>query len=346
MSISTLSLLTAPRNSIYESQRQLVDAQTELSTGRHADVGLRLGGRTAAAITLRNGLEQNNSMLDMNGLAATELDLSQGALSSLIDLAHQFSATLIGARNAVNGQEVVKTVAKSALESLNSILNQTHDGKFLFAGMNSDVSPLEDYISTPPSAGKLAVDAAFLAEFGVTQSGAGVSSITAMQMDIFLDGNFENLFNPSAWSTTFSTASDQNRSARIDTSYYVEVSANANEAAFRNLTMAVTMVFDLGAGSFNQATFEKVVDKAVSISATAAQGAGLIAGRLGSAEKAIADSTQQLKQRNTILNQEINLLESVDQYEVSTRINLLTTQLEASYSITARINRLNLMNYL
>jgi flagellar hook-associated protein 3 FlgL len=212
--------------------------------------------------------------------------------------------------------------------------------------MNSDVSPLEDYISTPPSAGKLAVDAAFLAEFGMTQSGAGVSSITAMQMDIFLDGNFENLFNPSAWSTTFSTASDQNRSARIDTSYYVEVSANANEVAFRNLTMAFTMAFDLGAGSFNQATFEKVVDKAVSISATAAQGAGLIAGRLGSAEKVIADSMQQLKQRNTILNQEINLLESVDQYEVSTRINLLTTQLEASYSITARINRLNLMNYL
>ncbi len=68
-------------------------------------------------------------------------------------------------------------------------------------------------------------------------------------------------------------------------------------------SMAVTMAFDLGTGSLNQAAFEKLVDKAVTVSATAAQEAALIAGRLGTAEKAISDSTQLLKQRNDILNQ-------------------------------------------
>ena len=82
------------------------------------------------------------------------------------------------------------------------------------------------------------------------------------------------------------------------------------------------------------------------MAATATLEAGLIAGRLGTTEKVITDSTELLKHRNDILNREIVSLEGVDQYEVSTRINLLTTQLEASYSITARINRLNLMNYL
>jgi len=346
MSISTLSILSAPKKSVYESQRQLVDAQKELSTGRHADVGLQLGGKTADAIALRNGFDRNKSIIDMNGLAATELDFTQSSLTSLIDLVHQFSATLIGARNAQNGQEVVKTAAKSALESLSSILNQSHAGKFLFAGINSDVAPLADYFSTPASAGKSAVDAAFLAEFGVAQNGAGVTSITAAQMDTFLNGNFANLFTPGGWSPAFSSASDQNRIARIDTDYNVEVSANANEAAFRDLTMAITMAFDLGSGSLNQAAFEKLVDKAVTVSAAAAQEASLIAGRLGTAEKAISDSTERLKLRNDIVNREIVSLEGVDQYEVSTRITLLTTQLEASYSITARVSRLNLMNYL
>ena len=346
MSISTLSILNAPKLSVYESQRQLLDAQKELSTGRHADVGLQLGGKTADAIALRNGFDRNSSIIDMNGLAATELDLTQSSLTSLIDLAHQFSATLIGARNAQNGQDVVKTAAKSALESLNSILNQTHAGKFLFAGINSNVAPLADYFSTPASAGKSAVDAAFLAEFGVAQNAPVVGSITATQMDTFLNGNFTTLFDPGPWSTAFSSASDQNRTARIDTDYNVEVSTNANEAAFRELTMAITMALDLGSGSLNQAAFEKLVDKAVVVSTTAAQEAGLIAGRLGTAEKVIADSTSRLKQRNDILNREIVSLEGVDQYEVSTRITLLTTQLEASYSITARISRLNLMNYL
>ena len=346
MPISTLSILNAPKLSIYESQRQLLDAQKELSTGRHADVGLQLGGKTADVIALRNGFARNDSIIDMNNLTATELDLTQSSLTSLIELAHKFSATLIGARNAQNGQDVVKTAAKSALESLNTILNQTHGGKFLFAGINSDVAPLADYFSTPVSAGKTAVDAAFLTEFGVTQNAAGVSSITATQMDTFLNGNFATLFAPGGWSTAFSSASDQNRTARIDTDYNVEVSTNANEAAFRDLTMAITMAFDLGSGSLNQAAFEKLVDKAVVVSTKAAQQAGLIGGRLGAAEEVIADSTQRLKQRNDILNREIVSLEGVDEYEVSMRINLLTTQLEASYSITARINRLNLMNYL
>lgn len=346
MTISTLSIINAPRQSIYDSQRKIVDAQTELSTGRHADVGLTLGSKTEQVIGLRNVFERNDSMIDMNGLAATELDLTQSAISALIEVAHQFSSTLIGARNALNGQEVVKTASKSALESINSILNQSHSGKFLFAGINSDVAPLENYLAATPTAGKTAVDAAFLAEFGVAQNAAGVGSITATQMDTFLNGSFASLFAPAAWSPAFSSASDQNRMARIDVDYSVEVSANANEAPFRDLIMAVTMAFDLGSGSLNQAAFEKIVDKAVTVSAAAAQEAALVSGRLGTAEKAISDSTKLLKHRNDILNREIVSLEGVDQYEVSTRINLLTTQLEASYSITARINRLNLMNYL
>jgi flagellar hook-associated protein 3 FlgL len=346
MTISTLSLLSAPRQSIYEAQRKMADAQQELSTGRHADVGLYLGGATKDAITLRNGIDRNQSIIDMNGMAASELDLTQTSLSALSDLAHQFSATLIGARNAANGQEVVKAAAKSALESLNSILNITHEGKHMFAGINTDVAPMADYFSTPPSSGKSAVDAAFQTEFGTTQSGVGVSSITPAQMDAFLNGNFDNLFAPAAWSSTFSTSSDQNRMARLDTGYSVEVSANANETAFRDLTKAFTMALDLGNGSLNQATFEKVVDKAVAVSATAAKDLGIIEGRLGTAQKAISDSTKQLQSRNVIMNKEVVLLEGVDQYEVSTRVNILTTQLEASYSITARINKLSLMNYL
>ena len=346
MTISTLAILNAPRQSIYESQRRLLDAQTELSTGRHADVGLYLGGKTSEVIGLRNGFDRNNSIIDMNGLAATELDLTQSAMTSLVELSHQFSATLIGARNAVNGQEVVKTAAKAAIESFTSIINQTHSGKFLFGGINSEVAPIENYLSSPPSAGKAAVDGAFLTEFGVTQSAAGVGSITAPQMDTFLNGAFSNLFTPTAWSSTFSSASDQNRTARIDADYTVEVSTNANEAAFRDFAKAISMAFDLGTGTLNQAAFEKVVDKAVAVSAASAQEIGLIAGELGTSEKLITDTTLQLKQRNEILNREIVSLEGVDQYEVSTRVNLLTTQLEASYSITARINRLNLMNYL
>ncbi len=346
MSISTLSLYFAPRNSIHESQRQLVNAQTELSTGRHADVSLHLGARTADAISLRDVKDQSTSVIEMAGLASTELEITQNSLTALTNLAHQFSATLIGARNSVNGQEVVKAAAKTAMESLGAILNVTHDGKYIFAGINTDTAPLANYSAVPLSSAKSAVDASFLAEFGMSQNSPAVGTITASQMDIFLNGNFSTLFTPAAWSSTFSTAADQNRTARLDRGYNVEVSTNANEAAFRDFTMALTMVFDSGTGALNQAAFEKVVDKAVTMSSTASVDMGLVQSKLGSSQKVISDFVLQLQDQNAILTKEITALEGVDPYEVSTRINLLTTQLEASYSITARINKLNLMNYL
>jgi flagellar hook-associated protein 3 FlgL len=190
MSISTLSILNAPKLSVYESQRQLLDRK-RLSTGRHADVGLQLGGKTADAIALRNGFDRNSSIIDMNGLAAMELDLTQSSLTSLIDLAHKFSATLIGARNAQNGQDVVKTAAKSALESLSSISTRPM-WEIPLAGINTDVALCR--LRSLASAGKSAVDAAFLADSAWRRT-VPAWSITAAQMDTFLNGKLP-LFDP------------------------------------------------------------------------------------------------------------------------------------------------------
>jgi flagellar hook-associated protein 3 FlgL len=346
MTISTLSLMRSSYLSVADSQKRLSDAREELATGRLANIGPALGIKTAFSIDLRSAVDRNSLQLDLNGLVSNELQATQSGLSSLVDLAHNFTATLIGARNAQNGQQVVKDAAKNAIASLQNILNSTLNGKALFAGINTSSAPLSDYLGSPPSASKTAVDSAFLAEFGTPQNGAAVSSITSTQMDTFLNGNFSDLFNQTNWSTNWSTASSQNRNIRVADNLQVEGSVNANDPAFRNLTMALTMVFDLGSGSLNQAAFEKLVDKASTVASSAANELGNVSGGLGSAQKLITDENTKLTYRNDILNKELSELEGVDQYEVSTRINTLTTQLEASYSITARINKLSLLNYL
>jgi flagellar hook-associated protein 3 FlgL len=346
MTISTLSLMRSSYLSVTDNQRRLADAQKELSTGRLANIGEALGVKTSLSIDLRSATDRNSLQLDLNGLASNELQVTQNGISSLVDLAHNFSATLIGARNALNGQQVVKDAAKSAIASLQNILNSTHDGKALFAGINTSSPPLDDYLNSTPTASKTAVDGAYFAEFGTSQNGAAVSSITPAQMDTFLNGNFATLFNQPNWSANWSAANSQNKSIRISDNFHVEASANANDPAFRNLTMALTMVFDLGSGSLNQATFERLVDKAVAVASSAASDLGNVSSRLGITQKLLTDENAKLTERSSILNQELVQLEGVDQYEVSTRINTLTTQLEASYSITARINKLSLLNYL
>ncbi len=346
MIVSTRSLWRATSQPIADLQQKIKDAQLEASTGRMTDLGTKLGAKTSLSIDLRNVVDLGTVAIEQNGLAASELQVSQNSLTNLMDIAHSFVSTLIGARNATNGQALVTDAAKNALASLQTILNTTQNGKALFAGINSSTSPISDYTSTPTSAAKTAVDAAFATQFGTSQTGAGVSSITSTQMESFLDGPFANLFTQANWSSTWSTASTQNSKVRIDDHLKVDAATNANEDAFRDMARAFTMVLDLGTGSLNQAAFEKLVDKATTVASSAASKVGDIAGQLGNTQKLLSDQKTRLEQRNDILMQGLEGLEGVNQAEVATRVNTLTTQLEASYSLTVRINKLSLLNYL
>ena len=47
-----------------------------------------------------------------------------------------------------------------------------------------------------------------------------------------------------------------------------------------------------------------------------------------------------------IMTRHIGALENVDPFEASTRVSALLTQVETAYAMTARIQRLSLLNYL
>jgi flagellar hook-associated protein 3 FlgL len=47
-----------------------------------------------------------------------------------------------------------------------------------------------------------------------------------------------------------------------------------------------------------------------------------------------------------IMTNHVNLLEGVDTYEASTRLAALVTQVETAYALTARIEKLSLLNYM
>jgi flagellar hook-associated protein 3 FlgL len=346
LSISFLSLMNLPRLAVADMQRQLSNARVEVSTARHADQGLKLGQKTGEAVALRARFDRNAALIDMNGLAKSELDLTQDALGQIADIAQDFTATLVGARNAVNGQQVVKDAAQATLASFTALANSTYNGQNLFGGINTSVAPLADYLASPPTAGKAAVDAAFLAEFGMAQNAAGAGTISAAQMDAFLTGNFDALFQPVNWQGTWSGAATDGRSLRLDTDLTIANPANLNADAFRELAAALTMALDLGAGRLNQAAFEKIVDRAAAAAANAAEKFAGLQGQVGRVQQSVTAATETLEQRNNVLNERILALEGVDSYEAATRVNTLTTQLESSYALTARIARLSLLDYL
>lgn len=344
--VSTASLSQETTSSIARVQRQLAAAQTELVTGKHADIGQELGAKTTIVVALRHDRMQIASLIDSNELTRLRLTSSQEGLKAISDLSQNALASLVRAQTTTASASAIVADAQASLTSLQDLLNSSANGQYLFAGINSDVRPFDAYFGEPAPASRAAVSAAYQAKFGFDQMSSSVSTITPAQMQEFIDNEFSALFLDPAWSATFSEASDKNVRSRIGRKELIETSANANEEAIRGLTAALVMTADLGFESLNDNTKQVLLAKAVKLAGNAVGGVADIQATLGVAQERLATSSEVLSVQARIIDRSIGDLEDVDQAEVATRLSTLMTQLESAYSITSRIHNLSILDYL
>jgi flagellar hook-associated protein 3 FlgL len=343
---SSASLTNETRLSIARVQAQLLDAQKELASGRHADVGVTLGATTGIAVSMRQDLDQIQSIKDSNGIVLTRMQASQAALDALTTNAKSFLSTLIGGQSTAVPAETTFQQAQAGLQTLQDQLNASLDGQYLFSGINSDVKPVEDFFANPPSASGQAVADAFQAKFGISPSDPAAANISASDMKDFLDNEFSDLFSDANWSSTWSAASDKAVSNRISRSETAVTSTTANDPAFRTLSETYAMVAGLGFTNLNPSAQQVIVQKATELAGNAVGGLIKVQSALGVTQQRVQQSNDQIDTQVSFLTNSINGLETVDPTEVTTRITSLTTQLEAAYQVTNRLNNLSLMDYL
>jgi flagellar hook-associated protein 3 FlgL len=344
--ISTTSLSDETRRSIARLQASLVNAQKELASGRHADVGVTLGASTGITVSMRQDLNQIRAIKDTNNIVLTRMQASQAALQSISTKTQDFLSALVGAQSASTSPETIVQEAQAGMQTLQDQLNSSLDGQFLFSGINSDVKPMEDYFSNPTPASRQAVIDAFTAKFGMSPTDPTVASISAADMKDFLDNEFANLFSDVGWGNSWSAASDKAVTNRISRTEVATTSTTANDPTFRNLTAAFAMVAGLGFANLNASVQQVIVQQATALVGNATSGLTKVQSFLGVTQQRVADANDQIDTQVDFLTKSIDNLESVDPTVVTMQISTLTTQLEAAYSLTNRLNNLSLMDYL
>lgn len=342
--ISTQAIGSAVRSSIARSQQQLTVAQKELSSGVHSDIGVEVKGGYGSLVHIRQERQALEALTDTNAVLATRLGITQTSLQAMVDGAQEFLAEVIGAVG-FGGKQVVMDQGASRLSALSDILNTSFDGGFLFSGANVGVRPFETYSDNPPSGPKTAIDAAFLAEFGIPQSDPGVFAITDAAMTSFLSGSYSVEFQDPAWSA-WSNASDRLPSVRIGAGETVEPSVSANEAPFRKLVSVYNAAANLGTADLNDAGFKALTDWMAKTTAEAVEELTLVQARVGTAQGRIEDATDRMQIQIDLFDERIFSVEGVDPYEASTRLSSLLTQIQTSYAATARIQQLSILNFL
>lgn len=339
--ISTITVMNSPRNALPRLQSELADASKELTTGRRADLGLSLGVGTAESVRLRAEEASVRRYFDGNSAMAAQLERTQATLDDMRTQADKFQQMLSGISDADGASAVLQQQAAGFLDALTSTLNLTDGRRYLFGGINSGQKPINNIDEGPGAA----IVAAFNTRFGIDPSDPATGNIPAADLENFIDNEFAAMFEEPGWSATWSDASSTNLQSSISPLERIETSANANEPAMRKLAMAYTMVTALGTEHLKGSALQMVMDKARSLTGTGTSELISISTRLGTSQNRIEAANSLMQRGLDAIGTRIDKLESVDPAEAKTKLDLISTQIEMSYSLTARILKMSIMNY-
>lgn len=342
--VSSYAVSQALRLSLLRAQSELTKATKEAATSRVADVGLALGSRASRSISFAREMERLQGIVDTNRLAASRLSTTQTGLEQIGVSGQTFLSTIMASINGNAGKTVALADAKSMLQSLTSILNTTYNGEHIFAGINTDVQPINDF-EAAGSPNRAAFDAAFLTHFGFSQSAPAAAGITTAQMDAFLTAVEPQFLGP-GWQGTWSNATDDGITSRISLNETIQTSVSANESPMRKLAMATATIIATFDSNVGDDARRSVLNKAAALVGDALAELGALGGRTGIIENRVKNATDRLNMQSDILELSIQDLEGVDPYEASTRVAAMTQQIETSYALTARIQELSLLKYL
>lgn len=340
-SMSTNALLSTSRLFIAKAQSELSDRLTEATTQRHADVGLALGYTAGQSVSGRAEMLLLDALQRSNTGVSAQLELSQTALS---DVATVTSDTLSAALAVPGGTVAAAALAieaRGGLDQLAARMNATDGNGYIFAGIQSATRPFADYDGGPEAS----VIATFAGFFGVAPGAPGTELIAPADMTAFLDTVFADLFADPSWGTTWSRASDTDRTTLIAPDERVRASTNANIDAVRDSARGLAMLASLGLATLNEGARAAVLSAAQETLGAAGRDLAAAQAELGFVQNAIARANDRLTDARSLLQRTVAEREAVDPVAAKVRIDLLSAQLEASYALTAQISRLSILNY-
>jgi len=331
-SIGDLSRGFALKRQSVALKQALMRLGTEVSTGRTADPVSQLGGNTVRLSQIERDLVLAASYRDGVREARLTAETMQVSLQrigadtdSLID-----TLVLTGADARPPGISLVAAEAGATLESVVSALNTGAAGRHLFSGTAVDAAPLIP-----------ATD--ILAELRTAMAGARTPAEALAAADSFFDtpgGAFETL--------VYRGSANDPVPVDLGAGETAALGVRAADDAFREtlkFTALAALAGDAGlpmTDGARRGTLDLALDGLLGVMDAQS---GLRA-TLGLAENRIAQAATRIEAETAAFQMARNALVSVDPYEAATELEAVRLQLETVYSVTARLSRLSLVNFL
>ncbi len=303
---------------------------TALTTGRVADAGGHLGGNFGPLAGLDTSLTRLKAFAGVTAEAARIGDGIQGVLQLVDDVARALSPALLtagdgGAGSILNGAALQ---AEQALGQVVGALNTRVADRSLMAGVATDRPALVD-------GGNLLAQAEAVVA-GSTSAGAVEAALEAWLAD------------PAGFQADAYRGGDPPSALPVAEGEEVQFDVTAADPALRATLKGVLMGALLARGVLaGQPAAQAALARRAgeSLAETAPDRAHLSA-RIGITEQRIAAAEARNSAEETALSLARNGLVGVDGYDTATALQEAQARLEMLYTLTARLSRLSLSDYM
>jgi flagellin-like hook-associated protein FlgL len=302
---------------IRNAQATLSDLSQQLSTGKKS---LNLADYTLPEVKrvldFRNNINKKDSYLNVINTVQPRLDIYAKTLT-------QVEATANNALSLVNTTQNPSTANINAVgESIKSLLgntqyflNQKLGDRYLFSGSRFTTSPVQDLLALPvPPAATDTV---------------AVAAPTLPTYDTAAPGS--------------SAASYVKDTTTIDEGYTLTYGVSSNDSGFQKLILGMRWAY---AATQDPTNYTNYMNTARTLLSQSVPELRDIHGTIAANQSRVGEIKANHTTLISDLNGAIDDIQRADSAEVAAKITFTQTQLEASYSVTAKIAQLSLTKYL
>lgn len=317
------------------AMKQQLDRLTqELTTGRKADWAAEMRGDYSTVARIEGSL----AVLGSYKTAATEAQLMaqtmQGALQTINDMVGDAGPSLLSFSTMATPDALDAKSADARQKFLSTVnaLNVNTGGRYVMAGAATD---------TPPLISGTAMLAAIKTAVASELTASDVASAVSAWFDAPPGGGG---FLDVAYQGSPDKLGEIPVSERDSANLGISAADPEIRAALKGLALAALAA----EGVMGQSHQERSHLVRLAGEQVMASGSGIVGvqAKLGIQEEAIAQSQSRNASEQAMLSIAKSELAQADPYETATAIEAVRAQIETLYTITSRLSRLNLVNFL
>lgn len=303
---------------------------SEVTTGLKVDPAKHLSGDVSALTGIDSALARLGALSRSASDQAFFTESMQTALSAVQDMTTDLVPSLLAVTSIGNTQamNVVSREAKTAFQTVVGLYNTRLGDRALFSGDQTGTTSL--------------APADQILQEMVTQT---ATSLSVQDVETALDAWFSS---PTGYLATAYQGGAPIAGVPIAPGQSVSIDVTAADPAVRETLKGLGMAALLQQGMFSgdPAMQAELIRRSGEVLAAGQNSRSLLAGQLGTAEGEIEDARSRNAAEASALQISRVSLISVDPYDAAARLQEAQGQLEMLYTLTARLSRLSLVDFL